>query len=536
MMIRARLLTNGSVVWIGCALSAMAQIGSEVVHFATSQPDSPGQAVYVLGDIPQLGGNEMTAAVRMVPGMIVPGTPPLRNWSVDIALPASTTFTYAFAARDETVGLLAEEENGTLLTEPTTGSTAPLSPSTTPTPFYKNNAGPATSVTFHIGSGAISVPLESVPGHDNLLVAVFPYHPLSDGIDAEINGRTVVTPLHRLLRRGGHVYNYVSDADADFEGFVETFVIETTTVASTRTVNGDTGRGIRVRLPRGYVAHVQRRYPVVYLHDGQAVLENGDSTWGVDTVAADLIRRGQVRELILVAIDNSVNRLREYNPDWPDSLYDDYGRFFVDELMPVINARYRTLTAAADTGVIGSSFGGVASLALALDHPDRFGRVGAMSTSFWASDVGERLGWSLLPTATRLYLDVGDTGDAAEDTIQVRDTLLAGGRVLEQDLFFQIGYGHEHVESAWRARIDEALLALFPITDEENTIDLPIPLPGDINVSGCVDLSDVALMTAAYGACAGDAAYDPAVDLNASGCVDISDLAEVLGNFGLGCN
>ena len=63
-------------------------------------------------------------------------------------------------------------------------------------------------------------------------------------------------------------------------------------------------------------------------------------------------------------------------------------------------------------------------------------------------------------------------------------------------------------------------------------IDLTSPLVGDLDGDGDVDLSDLATLLAAYGACEGDPSYNPLADLDGSGCVDLADLAALLANYG----
>ena len=539
-MFRVASLMSGILAVLAVAPRSFAQ-GSEVpletVQFEIDYVTTVGDSVFVLGDVVQLGDGDMTRAVKLVPGAYDPGPPASLMWSIDVAIPEGTTFNYSFVVRDDAVSQLSDPGNGVVLAGPFVGTTATPVPPARDLRFYKTNGGPASEVTFHLPAGDITRPLVLVPNHADLIVAHLTGAPNGVGTDATIAGNPVRTPLHTLLRRGGHIFNYVSDPAAATAGFRELFAVPTSQIVATRTIDSVTGRGIEVWLPRGYNEHTARRYPVLYMHDGQNVFEPGGAfgTWAAEVVAAELIKSGNVRELIIVAIDNSSNRLPEYNPDWSGSQNAAYNSFIVDELKPVIDARYRTKTGPADTGVMGSSFGGIASLSIGLDYPEVFGRVGAMSTSFWATDVDVRLDNGELPLATRLYLDAGDISDGGDDTIAVRDALLADGRVSSGDLFFQIGYGHQHNEAAWNDRLDEALLALFPITDEAVEIDLPVPVIGDVNNDGCVDLTDLAMLLSAFDACSGDAAYDANVDVDGSGCIDLTDLALVLSHFDEGC-
>ncbi len=178
-------------------------------------------------------------------------------------------------------------------------------------------------------------------------------------------------------------------------------------------------RKVRVYLPPSYEVEPRRRFPVLYLHDGQNVFSSagpdgcfGWGNWELDVTADWLIRRGHMREIIMVAIDNSRSRYREYrgrlqsalteraqtlkgrkartiSPARPgpessaeNARFDAYARFLVEELRPWVNREYRTLKTAASTGVMGSSLGGICSLSLGWEYPKVFGRVGCLSGSF----------------------------------------------------------------------------------------------------------------------------------------------------------
>lgn len=59
-----------------------------------------------------------------------------------------------------------------------------------------------------------------------------------------------------------------------------------------------------------------------------------------------------------------------------------------------------------------------------------------------------------------------------------------------------------------------------------------VPPTGDINGDGHVDLTDLALLLASYGACNGDGNYSAAADLDASGCIELADLVNILATYG----
>jgi predicted alpha/beta superfamily hydrolase len=149
-------------------------------------------------------------------------------------------------------------------------------------------------------------------------------------------------------------------------------------------------RRIWIYLPEDYTKDPLKRFPVLYMQDGQNVFD--DSTafageWGVDEYL-DGLKDGQC---IVVAIDNGgEKRMREYNP------YDNkkYGKgegkkyvdFLVKTLKPFIDKKYRTLTDKEHTLIAGSSMGALISLYAVLQYPKVFGYVGAFSPSFWITD------------------------------------------------------------------------------------------------------------------------------------------------------
>src|SRR5438309_4937537 len=112
-------------------------------------------------------------------------------------------------------------------------------------------------------------------------------------------------------------------------------------------------RDVVVYLPPGYESNKNKRYAVLYLHDGQNLFDGATSfipgkEWRVDETAESLITAGKIKPLIIVCIYNaSKARIDEYTPT-ADEKYkmggeaDLYGRMLVEELKPFIDATYRT--------------------------------------------------------------------------------------------------------------------------------------------------------------------------------------------------
>ncbi|MCA9794119.1 MAG: alpha/beta hydrolase, partial [Candidatus Eremiobacteraeota bacterium] len=211
-----------------------------------------------------------------------------------------------------------------------------------------------------------------------------------------------------------------------YEGGTLTGEFRVHTVSSD--VLGNT-RDFYVYLPPGYGEDPNRRYPVLYLQDGQNVFDRRTAfmgrEWGVDEVADELIRKGEIEDLIIVGVSNTPARMDEYSqvkdPDYGGGHADDYGHFLVDEVKPFIDANYLTDTRPASTTVAGSSMGGLVSLFLAFQYPHVFGMAGALSPSLWwaSGDLAARIAADRRPGPTKIWLDMG-TAEGSSDTISPR--------------------------------------------------------------------------------------------------------------------
>ena len=233
-------------------------------------------------------------------------------------------------------------------------------------------------------------------------------------------------------------------------------------------------RTLIVNLPPDYDPAGATRYPVLYLHDGQNVFDKATSVgeeWQVDEIAHELMAKGEIHPLIIVGIYNTgEHRIDEYAPTRDPAKgggghADDYGRMLVEELKPFIDAEYKTRPAAADTGMCGSSLGGLLTLHLALKYPTVFNRIAVMSPSVWWDNryiLGEV---NALPgkLPLRIWLDAG-TNEGAEvtaDSRALRDALVAKGWKEGEDLCYFEAEGGEHNERSWSARVGPVLKYLF---------------------------------------------------------------------------
>jgi predicted alpha/beta superfamily hydrolase len=235
-------------------------------------------------------------------------------------------------------------------------------------------------------------------------------------------------------------------------------------------------RTLIVYLPPTYEVQTERRFPVLYMQDGQNLFDPQTSFikgnyWRMGETADALIEAGEVEPLIIAGIYNAGDRrIDEYTPGKDKRLggghADTYGRMLVDKLKPYIDARYRTLSGAAHCGLGGSSLGGLVSLYLGLRYPGVFSRLAVISPSVWwrqRAIIKEVAGLPQKP-ALRIWLDIGgkETQPAVSDTRALRDGLIRKGWQLGADLAYFEAENGEHTESAWAQRAGPMLRFLFP--------------------------------------------------------------------------
>jgi hypothetical protein len=246
-------------------------------------------------------------------------------------------------------------------------------------------------------------------------------------------------------------------------------------------------RHVEIWLPPGYDDAPSMRYPVLYMHDGQNLVDpriaNTGVDWGVDEAVVRLVERGVIPPIIVVGVWSTAERGPEYSP-WQRA--PDYARFLIEELMPRVNADFRTLTGAQNTAVMGSSMGGLLSFYLVTHHPDVFGACGCVSTHFPLSEavaaqvfpgavtadhpdtipyvIRDIEAGLTAPKGTRYWFDYGTTGlDAGYGPTHqvVRAWLLEQGLVEGRDFVVRPYEGADHNEASWRARLDDPLTFLF---------------------------------------------------------------------------
>lgn len=235
-------------------------------------------------------------------------------------------------------------------------------------------------------------------------------------------------------------------------------------------------RNISVYLPPQYRTETGRRFPVLYMHDGQNIFDGSTSyipnqEWRADEAAEALIGAGLIEPIIIVGIDNGgMERANEYLP-WKIKMgnsetggkADLYGTMMTEELIPMINAKYRTKTGANNTGLLGSSFGGVITSYLGITRPDMFGKLGIVSPSVWVSNRALLSAIKPVRNRQRIWIDMGtkEGAGAVSDAKALFDAYKAAGWKEGKDITFVIDGNAEHNELAWSRRMMSILTYLF---------------------------------------------------------------------------
>jgi pullulanase len=246
------------------------------------------------------------------------------------------------------------------------------------------------------------------------------------------------------------------------------------------------GRRVWVWLPAGYEADPERRYPVLYMLDGQNVFNAATSfagEWEVDESMTTLVGRGEVEPLIVVAIANGEGRrVEEYTP-WTESLRREptgggagHLQAIIEKLMPAVDSAYRTQVGPEHTGLAGSSLGGLMALHAAWSRPDVFGRAAALSPSLdWSGSAALAMVKDNPRPPVRLYVDMGTreegnlhdidrngVDDAIDDLRALQAALLRRGFTEGADLLVVEDKDARHHESFWARRFPDAARFLFP--------------------------------------------------------------------------
>jgi predicted alpha/beta superfamily hydrolase len=214
-------------------------------------------------------------------------------------------------------------------------------------------------------------------------------------------------------------------------------------------------RKIWLYLPEGYATN-KKKYPVLYMHDGQNVFDNFTAPygeWGVDECLDSLIKNGR-QPCIVVGIENDSHRMNEYNPcnheEFGKGEGNEYIDFIATTLKPYIDKHYRTLSTKENTIIAGSSMGGLISYYVMLKYPDVFAKAGIFSPSFWAASEIDNLTDSLSRRLNgKLFFYVGENEgkDMVADMMRIQEKV---GKNSSAMLYAVIDKEGKHNEATWQ--------------------------------------------------------------------------------------
>lgn len=229
---------------------------------------------------------------------------------------------------------------------------------------------------------------------------------------------------------------------------------------------GIKNRDIVIWLPDEYQNNLSKRYPVLYMHDGQNLFLTETSCgteWRVDEICDSLINANVIAPMIVVGIYNTDDRMQEYIPGEKGT---HYMNFIINRLKPYIDSTYRTIPDRESTFVGGASAGGTISFMLAWEHPEIFSKAICMSPALKVGGryeidyVKEVMPYKEFKKDLVLYLDNGGQG---VDTLlqpgidEMLVELAKKGFVENQDMFWIKDSTAQHHESAWSKRLPKAL-------------------------------------------------------------------------------
>ncbi|MFB2918552.1 alpha/beta hydrolase [Aerosakkonema funiforme] len=235
-------------------------------------------------------------------------------------------------------------------------------------------------------------------------------------------------------------------------------------------------RTIRIFTPDAYDQQPDKRFPVLYMFDGQNIFAHQESavwdTWCANTTLERLASAGTIEPWIIVGIDHLPNRMEEYSP-WMGGRGNLTAEFLINHLKPFIDKTYRTLSDSQNTALMGSSMGGLISLYLGKTYPQIFGRIGGLSPalmlggtqmfSYWDRRTGF---WSrilLYVGSKEQYSFYGIWLDYVPITKDFYTRLKSLG-YSEEELHFILGENEIHHETSWQKRLPEIMTWLLAPT------------------------------------------------------------------------
>ncbi len=218
-------------------------------------------------------------------------------------------------------------------------------------------------------------------------------------------------------------------------------------------------------------------YPVLYVHDGNVVFndfEEATTSWGM---LDNYIKQKDKTKIIIIGVASGETRnnelfpfeIKRKNNEPTGGMTNLYMNFIIEQLKPYIDQHYRTRPSAYDTGMLGVSVGGAATIYAAANYQDTFSRFGFVSSCHYPvqEQLLKLLNESDFSNIQKIYSDIGTEEHEVE---KAKETYLRTNKevyevlqkVLEPNVgMFKIIEGSKHEFEYWNKRFPEIVGFLF---------------------------------------------------------------------------
>lgn len=256
---------------------------------------------------------------------------------------------------------------------------------------------------------------------------------------------------------------------------------------------GNRKRKVRVILPNDYYQNISSKYPVIYMHDGQNLVDPSSVSgysWDVAKSITKLVDKKVIKGVIIVGIDSDdTYRIPEYTNAiskkaekgikkftkgtlfLPEAHL--YGKFIVEVLKPYIDSNYRTLPERENTAIAGSSCGGNVSLYLGTVYNEIFGIIGAFSPAYWIvkEDLFNRVKNKNYLDNTKIYHDMGGKENRLLSIFTCVKDAKKFNQILSKKItnssnrFFVLDKKATHTELFWQDRFPQFVSWAFEVNN-----------------------------------------------------------------------
>lgn len=231
----------------------------------------------------------------------------------------------------------------------------------------------------------------------------------------------------------------------------------------------DRKRKVWLYLPPDYETS-NKKYPVIYMHDGQNIFDektSGFGEWQVDETLNKLFDETGFGAIVIGIEHGGNKRIDEYtpwvNPEYGGGEGEAYLEFLVETLKPYVDTNYRTISDKENTAIIGSSLGGLISHYAGLKYSEVFGLIGVYSPTFWFSDLCYDFATNNSDnTTTKMCFLAGDNeSETMVDNMNKMIELMKEYGFSQENIKSKVVKNGEHNEKLWRENFEETILWLF---------------------------------------------------------------------------